>query len=166
MIRPVKDPLFPNLSTHLSAGFPPDGSAPLTAGGEVKSTPVVMSLSELVPAALGLPKYSLEDLNGLMFLHETEDGDKIRAQIVRKIMDKEDLEHQNIKFLVSVGDDAFKEILAYNEISDFVQQQHEAEASGELNTWTFTEILDHQGLLSTSHHNYKGSTYNAKAKMV
>jgi hypothetical protein len=158
-VRHAKDPLFPNRSLR-----PDDGSGSLTAGGEASSIPVLMALSDIDPAALDLPKYSPEELLGLTFLRETEDGDKIRAKIVRKIMDKDALNHQNIKFLVSIGDDAYEEIIAYNELSDIVQQQHEAEASGELDTWTFTEILDHQGPLSTSHPNYKGSNYNVKVK--
>ena len=93
-----------------------------------------------------------------------EDGDKIRAKIVCKIMDNDALNHQNIKFLVSIGDDAYEEILTYNELSEIVQHQHKAEAYGELNTWTFTEILVHQVPLSISHPNYKGSTYNINVK--
>ena len=159
-VRPAKDPLFPNPSARPS---PDSGS--LTAGGEAaRSTPVLMSLSDIDPAALELPKYSPEELLGLTFLRETEDGDKIRAKIVRKIMDRDAQNHQNIKFLISVGDDAYEEIIAYNELSDIVQQQHEAEASGELDVWTFNDVIDHQGPLSTSHPNYNGSSYNVKVK--
>ena len=70
--------------------------------------------------------------------------------------------HQNIKFLINIGDDAYEEIMAYNELSDIIEQQHQAEANGELDTWTFICVIAHEGPLSTHSPNYKGSSYNVK----
>ena len=79
-------------------------------------------------------------------------------------MDKEAQDHQNLKFLISVGDDAFEEIIAYNELSDIIEKQHQAEADGELDTWTFQDVVDHQGPLPSSHPDYKGSSWNVRIK--
>ncbi len=61
---------------------------------------------------------------------------------------------------VSCDDDSYEEIIAYNELSDIIEPQHQAEADGELNTWTFNDIVDHEGPISPSSSKYKGSSYN------
>ena len=154
-VRAAKDPLFPNRLVR------PDNSLP--DGGEVKSKPVLASANDLLnldPSAQELPKFSPDELLGLTYLHDVGDGEKMRAKITRKIIDRDAQNHQNIKFLVSVGDEAYEEIMAYNELSDIVARQHEAEANGELDTWTYSEILDHEGPLSPHSPRYKGSSYN------
>ena len=156
-VRPAKDPLFPNRRAR------PDGSIPSADGGEVKSKPVIFSLSDTLgvdPSALELPKFAPEELLGLTFLRETDSGEKIRAKVTRQIMDRDADNHQNIKFLISIGDDAYEELIACNELSDIIERQHQAEADGELNTWTFTEVVDHEGPLSSHSPRYKGSSYN------
>ena len=40
----------------------------------------------------------------------------MRARISRKILDADAADHQEIKFLIEVGESAFDEILAYNEL--------------------------------------------------
>ncbi len=75
-------------------------------------------------------------------------------------MDKDAENHQSIKFLISCGDDAYEEIIAYNELSDIIECQHKAEADGELDTWIFKEVLSHEGPLNSSSPKYKGSSYN------
>ena len=155
-VRAAKDPVFPNCNAR------PEG--PSLAGGEVKSAPVLAQWSELDPTRQDLPKYSPEQLLGLTFLCETEDGDLIRAKVTRQILDRDAQNHHNMKFLITVGDDAYEEILAYNELSDIVEKQHQAEASGELDTWTFTDVVEHEGPLSSSHPKYKGSSYNVRVK--
>jgi len=155
-VRPAKDPLFPNLRVR-PGNSRPDG------GGLAQQQPVLMSLSDVMglePSELEIPKFSPTELLGLTFLQDTEDGGRIRAKVTRQILDRDSENHQNIKFLISCGDDAYEEILAYNELSDIIERQHDEEASGDLNTWTFTQILEHQGPLSSSNADYKGSSYN------
>lgn len=114
----------------------------------------------LAPSELEIPKFSPTELLGLTFLRDTEDGGRIRAKVTRQIQDRDAENHTRIKFLVSCGDDTYEEIMAYNELSDIIEKQHQAEEDGELDTWTFTEVLEHQGPLSPSHADYKGSSYN------
>ena len=155
-IRPARDPLFPNRRAR------PDD--PLTDGGEVSSKPVLFALSDLNPSAHGLPTFSPDELIGRTYLHETENGELIRAKVTRKILDRDAANHQRIKFLINVGDDAYEEIIAYNELSDIIERQVEAEMHGELDTWTFQEILAHEGPLSPHSPRYNGSSYNVRVR--
>ena len=85
-VCPAKDPLFPNQHAH------PDNAPPYTAGGEASSKPILSSLNDalgLDPSAMDVPWFSPEELLGLTFLHETESGEKIRAKIVCKILDRD-----------------------------------------------------------------------------
>ena len=154
-IRPANDPMTVN-----KRASPP-------SGGE-KSTPsndFVYSFSDTIgvdPDDVKLPFFSPDELLGLTFLlPDEEDNDQVfRATVTRQVHDRDAENHEKIKFLVDVGDGVREEIISYNELSDLIERQHEAEAAGELNTWAFKEILGHQGPLSTSDKRYKGSRYN------
>ena len=125
--------------------------------------PVISSLSDALDVDLSMtesPKFSPEELLGLTFLRDTDSGERIRAKVTRKIMDRDAENHQKIKFLINCGDDAYEEIIAYNELSNIIECQHQAEADGELDTWTFNDIVDHGGPLLPSSPKYKGSSYN------
>ena len=65
---------------------------------------------------------------GLTFIRETEDGQKLRAKIVRKINDDDAANHQKIKFLVEVGNGDADEIMAYAELSALIEAQREEES--------------------------------------
>ena len=156
-VRAAKDDQFPNRRVR------PDNPPP--SGGEVSHKPVLMSVSDAMgvdSADVGLPEFSPEELLGLTFLRDTEDGERIRAKITRKIMDRDAENHQNVKFLVTCGDDACEEIIACNELSDMVERQHLAETNGEVESWTFKEVIDHQGPLNSKSPNWKGSSCNIK----
>ena len=112
--------MFPNLHAR-----PLDSNS---AGGEVKHSGV-KSLSDFLdtgsgPPSLKLPTFSPEQLLGLTFLRETEDGQKIRAKVTRKVMDRDAENHENIKFLISCGEEEYEELIAYNKLSDIVERQH------------------------------------------
>ena len=154
-VRAAKDTMFPNYRAR------PVNSMP--DGGEVLHDSVLNSVSDVMgvdPSMLELPKFSPEELLGLTFLYETDTGERIRAKVTRKIMDRDAENHQNIKFLISCGDDEYEEIIAYNELSDIIDNQQQKEAEGELDTWTFKDIIDHEGPLNSSSPKYKGSMYN------
>ena len=69
----AKDPLFPNIHAH-----PPAPSGPLSLDrGEVSSQPVLHSLSDALDVNLSnleLPKFSPDELLGLSFLRDTDNG--------------------------------------------------------------------------------------------
>eukprot|EP00977_Amphora_coffeiformis_P023322 scaffold13003_cov122-Amphora_coffeaeformis.AAC.3 len=143
----LKDPMFPNRCAR------PTGPS-LAVGGETAPSdrsPILYSASDCLdlpdPTALEMPKFSPEELLGLTFLRETDTGEQFCAKITRKVLDREPEYHQAIKFLVTIGDGEFEEIISYNELSDIVERQHVAEADGVLDTWAYNAILKHEGLL-------------------
>ena len=109
-----------------------------------------------------MPLFSPDELIGLTFLLGEEDGRTFRAKVVKKINDKDAENHQKIKFLIQVGDEAsgYEEIMAYNELSDLIEHQHEAEVHGELQASALKTIAGHQGPLKAGNPLYKGSSYN------
>ena len=90
-----------------------------------------------------MPKFSPEELLGLTYLHETKSRELLCAKVTRKVLDRDAKNHKNIKFVISCGDNDYKELVSYNKLSDLIEHQHQAEADGELNTWTFKDILNH-----------------------
>eukprot|EP00977_Amphora_coffeiformis_P026834 scaffold30971_cov111-Amphora_coffeaeformis.AAC.1 len=72
---------------------------------------------------------------------------KVRAKIVQKILDRDAENHERIKMLITYDDDKIEEIVAYNELCDIVAEQHEKELNGEADLFTFVDILDHEGPL-------------------
>ena len=63
-----------------------------------------------------VPKFSPDELLGLTFLHEVNDGQKFRAQVVRKINDMDAENHQQLKYLIHFGDPTYEEVMAYTEL--------------------------------------------------
>ena len=66
----------------------------------------------------------------------------MRAKIARKALDQDAENHERIKMLVSYDDDRIEEVVSYNTLCDIVAEQHEAEANGEQEVYTFNEILE------------------------
>ena len=52
------------------------------------------------PSSLHLPKFSPEELTGLTFIREMDDGQKYRAKIVQKNIDNVAANQDKFKFLV------------------------------------------------------------------
>jgi hypothetical protein len=80
--------------------------------------------------------------------------------VARKIQDDEAENHQNIKFLVEIGEGKFDEIITYNTLSNIIEEQQDAVIDDDEKKWTYTSIKDHQGPLKQNHPDYKGSSYN------
>ena len=100
-----------------------------------------------------------EDKVGRTFLSDPMDnGERHRARIVKALDDhKNDLEKnpERAKFLCSFNDDEYEEIVTYNNIVDHIEKDQDDPSA-----WKFQRITAHEGPLSKSHPNYKGSTYN------
>lgn len=127
----------------------------------------IMSTADIVlpaclnPAELKLPHLSIEELMGRTFLLDMEDGQRLRAEVVRKINNQDADNHTNIKLLCKVGDEGAEEILSYQEICDMIEEQ-DKEEMGENKLWTFKKILSHSGPLTPKHKEWKGSQYNVR----
>ena len=111
------------------------------------------------PATSDVPVFNPHDLVGRSFLMDkNEDGTRYRARIVEAIEGFEDDLGRNptrIKFKISVNNDEFEELIAYNEVVNHITAD---ESSGIL--WKFRRIIAHEGPLKESHPSYKGSKWN------
>ena len=75
-------------------------------------------------------------------------------------MDRDAENHQQIKFLLALGDGKLEEVISYNELSDLVTESLAAKESGQQDLISYSGILDHQGPLKSHNPKYKGSSYN------
>jgi hypothetical protein len=119
----------PGFSQATSSGTT---SSTSSGDGESPSTPILFSASDLSgldidSPDLKLPHFSPDELLGLTFIRDTDNDSKYRAKVARKIVDNDAASHQKIKFLVEMSDGKLEEIIAYNELSDVIERQHEAE---------------------------------------
>ena len=132
-----------------------DTSAPVEA-------PVLTSIQDFYDDAINLPKFSPEELIGMTFLKTSPDGegDSMRAKVVCQIMDRDTENHQQIKFLLSLGDGELEELISYNKLCDLITEQTESKGMGYGEIHTFKSILDHQGPLKHHDPKYKGSQWN------
>ena len=133
-----------------------------SAEGEIPPTVVHSTLDFDDSTEVKLPVYSPDKILGLSFLRDQDDGTRVRAEVYRKVLDKEAAEHQQIKFILKIGDGELEELISYSALADIIEQQHEEEAQQDPNEklWTFTGVLDHEGPLKPSDDKYKGSSYN------
>ena len=138
-------------------------------GGEPTSKPAeivqTVAPAEGEPSRIqSLKSFSPDDLIGKTYLCQpNEDGERFKATVVRKVIDKnESLEADRLKFLVRVDDkgEANDEILTYNELLDYLEKQTQEEADNTNGLWKFKAIVGHEGPLKPGHRSYKGSRYN------
>ena len=95
-------------------------------------------------------------------MNKDEDGQRLRARIVQAIQDQESDIGSNptrIKFLCSIDNDQFEEILSYAEVLDHITQQEDDKI-----LWKFCRIVAHEGPLTDKDPTYKGSSYNIMIK--
>ena len=150
-VRYAKDPLFPNRSQRPA---PSDGdtNAPV-------SKPIVTTIQDYYSEPVQLPVFSPDELLGMTILRPVDD-ELVRAKVVRKIMDRDAENHQQIKFLLALGDGKLEEIISYNELNDLVTDSLAAKESGQQDLISYAGIVDHQGPLKNHDPKYKGSSYN------
>ena len=150
-VRYAKDPLFPNRSQRPA---PSDGDTNTPV-----SKPIVTTIQDHYNEPVQLPLFSLDELLGMTILQPVDD-ELVRAKVVRKIMDRDAENHQQIKFLLALGDEKLEEIISYNELSDLVTESLAAKESGQQDLISYAGILGHQGPLNSHDPKYKGSSYN------
>jgi len=140
------------------------------------ATPIVKSRHDSADDGEILPPMPIIDpseLIGRTFLMDKEDGQRHRARILN-VIDEEEIckrldKHErelfrqpgHVQFVCSVNDDAYEEILSYNELMDYIEkdeQQHQDEDGNGL--WKFKRVIGHEGPFKPSDPEYKGSRYN------
>jgi hypothetical protein len=109
-VRTALDPTNPNLRARPNPGFSQatsrgTTSSPSSGDGESPSTtPILFSASDLSvldadSPDLKLSHFSPDELLGLTFIRDMDDGSKDRAKVARKIVDNDAANHQKIKLL-------------------------------------------------------------------
>ena len=166
-VRKAKDPLFPNRRARPIPGI---GVVPsVGSSGESNtpspSTPCVMTVSDQFNEPLTTPRFSPEELINLTFLYDANDGTRTRAKVIKAIQEWDQGQQGRTKFLLSLGEDKMEQIISYNELCDIIEEQHAAESRGDLDSFQFREILDHEGPLDSTNPKYMGSTYNVKVQL-
>jgi hypothetical protein len=62
-----------------------------------------------------------------------------------------------IKFLCKINEDEREELIAYNEIFNYLEAQEQEDV-----LWKFRRIVGHQGPLKNGHRDYNGLVYNVQ----
>ena len=139
----------------------------ILSGGEPKPILEVVKSPrspEGEPSRTSMIYFKPDDIINRTYLTKTdENGQRFRAKIVQKIIDNENttIEQQpeNIKFLVSIDGGKADEIVAYNDILDYLEESMSIEHGTE-QVWKFKDIVAHEGPLKPTDESYKGSQYN------
>ena len=150
-MRSAKDSLFPN---HTQCPNPSDGDTSVPV-----SKPVVSLIQDYYDEPVHLPTFSPDELLGMMILKD-DGGELVCAKVVRRIRDRDAKNHDQIKFLLALGDGQLEELISYNELSDLVTESLSDKESGQQDFASYSGILNHQGPLKAHDPRYKGSSYN------
>jgi len=111
--------------------------------------------------------FSPDDLINRTYLTKPdEDGQKYRAKIVQKIIDRDNAvademrkDPNKTKFLVCVEGNRADEIITYHEALDHVTREIARDLDPDNDVWKFKDIIAHQKVTRESP-DYKGSSYN------
>ena len=104
-----------------------------------------------------MPIVNPEELVGRILSITQDNGESTKIKIVEAIHDQEISHNGNpsvIKFKCSINNDAYEEIMSYNQILEYLSKDDNDIV------WKFQDIIDHQGPLTKTHKDYKGSLYN------
>jgi hypothetical protein len=101
---------------------------------------------------------------GKTFLYTTQNGEQVKAQVIKKINDLDAAEHINIKFLIDVADGAYEDIIGYVTLCDLIEEQESQPADSPDTMYTFDSIIGHEGPLKATDPQYKGSRFNVEIK--
>ena len=161
VVRPY-DPQDPNIRADMLGGEE-EGSS---------KNPIIKSKSDHTKDLEQSKPLDFEEISNITTFNPTEiigrtflmdqqqDGQRHRARIVKLVEDHENNLQENperIKYICSVNNDTAEEIITYNQLMDYLSKEDNI---GTDRVWKFRRITTHEGPLSQSHPNYKGSKYN------
>ena len=109
----------------------------------------------------GLEDIHPSDLVGRYYLQpeHNSDGTRYRCKVVQALKEHEEnlgKDKARQRFLVCVNDGEYEDIVAYNNILDYISSDNTSDEP----FWKFKRIIVHQDPLTTIHPDYKGSRYN------
>jgi len=136
-------------------------------GGE-ENQPVSKPVMTMVKPQADEPKDTLppqgpltpdELIGRSILLEEDPDGQRLKATIVRKIIDYDEATQKEIiKFLVEVPDGKMDQLRDYADLLEALDKQ--SETIGGTQFWNWINISGHQGPLEKKDKYWKGSKYN------
>ena len=110
-----------------------------------------------------MPTIDYEDMIGRTFLCDTEEnGERHRARVVKRVVDlnEESLkQEERIKYIYRKTNSDVDEMISYNQLMEYIERDNQAQTSGD-NLFRFRDVIAHQGPLSSTDPDYKGSKYN------
>lgn len=95
--------------------------------------------------------FKLDDImNRTSLLDPDENGQRLRAKIVQKIVDNENAtikkQPKNVKFQVSIEGSRADEIVVYNDILKYLEENMSDDSAAKP-VWKFKDIVAHKGPL-------------------
>ena len=129
-------------------------------GGE-EVAPIIKSLNdEDESPRKPMPIFDSTDLIGRTFLMDPqENSERYRMKILEALVESEEqlAKHPDcIKFICSVNDNMYEEILTYNEILEYITKNKKQDDDQAI-VWKFKRIASHQGPLKKGIPRYNGS---------
>mgnify|MGYP003449427917 FL=1 len=175
-VRTAEDPKTTNERAEATARATLEtGEYDAESGTEATATQHVQSINDVIEqlravenSAENIPKrttlrFAPDELKGLTFLHTLADGQKVRAEVVRKIDDINAQNHKDIMMLLKLGDDEAEELMTYTELCDkldaMMRSDEEKMENGEA-FYFFQDIVAHEGPMTNRSLNWKGSKWN------
>jgi len=148
------DPLGGEVPSIMKLSHDPAPQMPFDPGGQAPDSPPP---DENGTKMSQLPTFHPFDLVGHTFLLDPqEDGQRFRTRIVEALEDHNAKLHQKperFKFHCSINNDQYEDILSYNEILNYIEQQDD----DGMKVWQFHRIMAHEGPLRPTDPTYKGS---------
>jgi len=112
-----------------------------------------------------MPEFDPSDLIGRTFLKPVnEKGNKYRARVADIIYEETDDHAKRINIMLEVGEEKSQEIISYNKLLDFIEQDDFANDLSNDGLFQYRDIIGHQGPLQPTDPDYKGSTYNVQVE--
>ena len=132
-------------------------------GGE-EVAPIIKSLNDEDECPRKpMPIFDPTDHIGRTFsMDPQENGERYRTKILEALVESEEqlAKHpDHIKFVWSVNDDMYEEILTSNEILEYITKNEEQDDDQAI-VWKFKHIAGHQGQLKKGDPGYNGSKFN------
>ena len=114
-----------------------------------------------------MPTFNPSDLIGRTFLLPPEENrERHRAKVTRQVVEIIDQDNgqrvENINFIFDIGNDNVKELIAYNQLLEHLENAQVHDMGMDQELYRFRAIKGHQGHLFASAPDWKGSKYNVQ----
>jgi hypothetical protein len=112
------------------------------------------------PPSEFMPMHTPDELVGMSYLKEMPDGQKLRAEVIKRIKDQEIDNLTKAKFLVELAGGIHEEIMDYRLLAEIIEKQLEEDPDDAEKHWGYDKVIGHIGPLNNKSPGYNGSSYN------